>query len=115
MVLLFSVVGVLLAGLILAALLGKVPVPGVPAPVDTASAAGLPDGALSAEDLDEVRFDAAVRGYRMDQVDAALRRVSKELRWSREEIDRLRAERAAGPQQAGSEPGAERWAGDGHL
>ncbi|GAB3184044.1 hypothetical protein GCM10027060_20550 [Nesterenkonia halophila] len=35
---------------------------------------------LTAEDLDEVRFDSAVRGYRMDQVDALLDTLADRLR-----------------------------------
>ena len=42
-------------------------------------ALGLPSEPLSAEDLDGLRFSSAVRGYRMDEVDAVLDRVRDEL------------------------------------
>lgn len=37
------------------------------------------DRAIGAEDLDRVRFTTAVRGYRMDEVDALLARLRTEL------------------------------------
>ncbi|MCU1622856.1 MAG: DivIVA domain protein [Frankiales bacterium] len=39
----------------------------------------LPTTALQPEDVSELRFDIAVRGYRMSEVDAALQRVAQEL------------------------------------
>ena len=39
----------------------------------------LPDGPMSAEDLDSVHFAIGFRGYRMDQVDAVLDRLGREL------------------------------------
>lgn len=39
----------------------------------------LPDGPLGAEDLRRVRFPLAVRGYRMDDVDALLDRLARQL------------------------------------
>lgn len=92
MVLLFSLIGVLLAGLMVAVLIGKVAAPGVPEPEDTTSFTGLQDREMTAADLDEVRFDSALRGYRMDQVDSVLGRAARELRWTQEEVQRLRRE-----------------------
>jgi DivIVA domain-containing protein len=43
-------------------------------PVDRADP-GLPDGALSAADIPGLRFRIGLRGYRMDDVDAALERI----------------------------------------
>ena len=37
------------------------------------------DGPLRAEDLDQVRFTTALRGYRMSEVDALLDRLAREL------------------------------------
>lgn len=37
-------------------------------------------GALSARDLEQVQFDSAVRGYRMDQVDKLIDAVAAQLR-----------------------------------
>ncbi len=39
----------------------------------------LPDGPLSARDIERVRFNLALRGYRMDEVDDALDRLQAEL------------------------------------
>jgi len=39
----------------------------------------LPSTAMQPEDVAELRFDLAVRGYRMSEVDAALHRVAQEL------------------------------------
>ena len=41
------------------------------------------DGALTAEDLEAVRFTSALRGYRMSEVDALLDRLAEELRAAR--------------------------------
>lgn len=38
------------------------------------------DGPLTAQDLEEVRFTTALRGYRMAEVDALLDRLAAELR-----------------------------------
>jgi DivIVA domain-containing protein len=39
----------------------------------------LPDRPMTADDVDAVRFSTAVRGYRMDEVDAVLARLADEL------------------------------------
>jgi DivIVA domain-containing protein len=39
----------------------------------------LPDGRIEPVDIDDVHFAVAFRGYRMDQVDAVLDRLSAEL------------------------------------
>jgi DivIVA domain-containing protein len=39
----------------------------------------MPDGPLSGRDVERVRFNLALRGYRMDEVDDALDRVQQEL------------------------------------
>jgi DivIVA domain-containing protein len=43
-------------------------------------------------DIDAVRFDAVLRGYRMDQVDAALRRAGYDIGYKEELIQVLEAE-----------------------
>jgi DivIVA domain-containing protein len=43
-------------------------------------------------DIDAVRFDTVVRGYRMDQVDAALRRAGYDIGYKEELIQVLEAE-----------------------
>jgi DivIVA domain-containing protein len=52
-------------------------------------------------DLEQVRFDAALRGYRMDQVDGVLDRLAEELARRDDEIAALRFELA----QVLGEPG----------
>jgi DivIVA domain-containing protein len=50
---------------------------------------------LVEEDVQQLRFDAAVRGYRMSQVDAALRRAAYDIGYKEELINVLEAEVAA--------------------
>ena len=40
-------------------------------------------GQITPEHLEEIRFDSALRGYRMDQVDALLDRLTQQLREAR--------------------------------
>ena len=44
-------------------------------PVASTPDHGLPPGDFRAEDVDAVRFDTALRGYRMDQVDDVVDRL----------------------------------------
>lgn len=60
-----------------------------PAPPDS-SPRPLPDGALQPEQLPELRFGLAFRGYRMADVDAFIERVGVELAERDAEIERLR-------------------------
>ena len=50
---------------------------------------------LTETDIEGVRFDTTIRGYRMDQVDAALRRAAYDLGYKEELIEVLEAELAA--------------------
>jgi DivIVA domain-containing protein len=50
---------------------------------------------LTESDVEGLRFDITVRGYRMDQVDAALRRAAYDLGYKEELIEVLEAEIAA--------------------
>src|SRR5690606_7566062 len=50
------------------------------------------DRPLAESDLERVRFDTALRGYRMDQVDAALARTAYDLGYKEELIRVLQAE-----------------------
>ncbi len=61
----------------------------VEAPPDS-TADGLPDGALEPGDVLGARFDLALRGYRMSEVDAVLERLAGELARRDAEIARLR-------------------------
>jgi DivIVA domain-containing protein len=62
---------VLLVGLTTAAVLGKIG--GFLADATTTrSFSGVPPGPISREDVEQLHFDQALRGYRMDQVDEVL-------------------------------------------
>ncbi len=63
---------------------------GLDAPASSLPGRGLPDGPVEAAALDRVRFSPALRGYRMDEVDDVLDRVTEELRHREEELARLR-------------------------
>lgn len=71
---------------------------GLDDPESTVPARALPDGPLSGSDVGALRFVPALRGYRMDQVDAAMDRLATEL-------DRLRAAAgvAGGPEVRAAE------------
>ncbi|AXH97638.1 DivIVA domain-containing protein [Ornithinimicrobium avium] len=90
MIIVVAVVVVLLVGAAAAWVVGRADVPGVAEAVTTESARPLPAGPLDADDVHDVRFDQAVRGYRMAQVDDALARLGQELRDRDVEIARLR-------------------------
>lgn len=93
MVIIGAVLLVLVLGAAAAVLVARVDVPGVPEPVTTTSAEPLPAGPLTMADVHDLRFDVALRGYRMEQVDAALHRLAGELGERDAEIARLRQER----------------------
>lgn len=54
---------------------GRVSVDPMAAPVTSTPEHGLPAEGVGAEDVARVRFDTALRGYRMDQVDEVLDRL----------------------------------------
>ncbi len=51
----------------------------------------LPDAPLTAADLDELRFDTGLRGYRMVQVDRVVDRLRREIAVLEQEVAQLRA------------------------
>jgi DivIVA domain-containing protein len=63
---------------------------GLPDVESSVAQAPLPQGPLTAADLAAVRFSVGLRGYRMDEVDAVLDRMSAELVERDAEIERLR-------------------------
>jgi DivIVA domain-containing protein len=91
-IILLVVVLVLLAGLAVAVALGRVPTEAVLPPVTSESFRGLPRGGVDPEDLDDLRFDQVLRGYRMGQVDEVLERLRDELASRDAEIARLRGD-----------------------
>jgi DivIVA domain-containing protein len=54
----------------------------------------LPVGRFTADDVDGLHFSLGLRGYRMDEVDQVLDRVSSELRSRDVELARLRRQAA---------------------
>lgn len=91
MTLLFTLLSIGVLGLVVAVALGRVG-GGLDAPASSLPSTGLPAGNLTADDLTAVRFSPALRGYRMDQVDDLVDRLTDELARRDEEIDRLRGE-----------------------
>lgn len=69
---------------------------GLSEPASPIPARALPTGPLTGQDVADLRFVQAFRGYRMDQVDAAMDSLAAEV----DRLRRLLAERAT----AGSEP-----------
>jgi DivIVA domain-containing protein len=64
----------------------------------TMSHVPLPDDQLTPADIDELRFDTAMRGYRMSQVDAVIDRLRREIGDLDDELTRVRGLGAsAGP------------------
>lgn len=72
------VVAVLLIAAFLAMLAGRMPYDRMSDPAHSTPALELPDDA-DPQDVAAVRFDTALRGYRMDQVDDALKVLQKRL------------------------------------
>lgn len=105
MIIVGVVVAVLLLGAALAWAVARTDVPGVTPPVSTQSAHPLPGGPLGPDQIHEVRFDQAVRGYRMGQVDQALERLADELAVRDAEIARLRGESELAAHLAGESTG----------
>ncbi len=71
-------VGLVVIGVVGAVVAGLVPSGLAPIEHDRPDP-GLPEGRLAADDVAAVRFTTAVRGYRMDEVDAVLARLREEL------------------------------------
>ncbi|MEI2825963.1 MAG: DivIVA domain-containing protein [Dermatophilaceae bacterium] len=86
-------VAVVLIGLTMAAVMGRVD-GSLVEPTSSSSYVPLPVDPLTEDDLAAIRFDTALRGYRMDQVDDVLDRLVAE-------IGRLRS---LDPARAGVDP-----------
>jgi DivIVA domain-containing protein len=56
----------------------------------TMSHVPLPEDQLTPGDIDELRFDTALRGYRMSEVDAVIDRLRREIGDLDEELTRVR-------------------------
>jgi DivIVA domain-containing protein len=69
---------------------------GLPEPTTTVPPLELPAGRFTADDVDGLHFSLGLRGYRMDEVDQVLDRISGELRSRDAELARLREQAAGG-------------------
>lgn len=90
MVVILLLVGVCVIGVTTAAALGRVRGGLDPAPVNRADNR-LPDGPVRPPDLADLSFTVALRGYRMDEVDAVLDRLTRELAERDHQLARLRS------------------------
>ena len=90
MIVFLLLIVVLLIGLTAAAVMGRI---GgfIAEPTSTVAFSGLPTGSLSAQDLEQLHFAQAVRGYRMDQVDEVIDALSARLRELETQVASLRA------------------------
>ena len=75
--------------------------PGLPEPTATVPPLELPVGRFTADDVDGLHFSLGLRGYRMDEVDQVLDRISGELRSRDAELALLR-QQAAGRMTSGA-------------
>jgi DivIVA domain-containing protein len=71
----------------------------------TMSHVPLPEDQLTPDDIDELRFDTAMRGYRMSQVDAVIDRLRREIGDLDDELARVRQVSAALAASRPDEPG----------
>jgi DivIVA domain-containing protein len=99
-------------GLVAAVAAGRI-TGGLDEPSSSLPGRGLPAGRVGVGDLERVRFSPALRGYRMDEVDDVLDRLTEELELREEEIAELR--RALGRTSSHSPVtscGTELWRGE---
>lgn len=108
MKLLLLLLVLVVVGLVVAVAAGSI-TGGLGDPARSTPDPGLPAGPLRAQDLEQVRFTPALRGYRMDQVDALLDRLRDQLAGAEEEARRARLAQLVGepPGRPDAEPAAE--------
>lgn len=94
MIVFLLVLLVLLVGLVLAGIAGWFG-GHADGPTRTTAYTGLADGPVQLHDIEALRFDQTLRGYRMSQVDDVLDRLIFTIGERDHEIARLRAEIAA--------------------
>ncbi len=85
-------VAVLVVGAIGALVTARIGYDPLSDPVESQRDPGLPDH-FAASDVRALRFDTALRGYRMDQVDRVLDRLEARLAEQETELQRLRGAR----------------------
>ena len=95
---------VVLVAAVLGVASGRIPVDPMPDAVRSTPDPGLPH-APSAADVDAVRFDTALRGYRMDEVDARMDELQRELAERERVLETLRPADAVASPPADAESG----------
>ena len=83
---------------------------GLDDPTTSIPARRLPPGPITGDEVSRLRFVPALRGYRMDQVDAALDRLGEEIDRLRGELEARRPPPAWSAERAPPEP----WPGQSH-
>ncbi len=102
MILFLVLVVILLIGLAIAAVMGKIG--GFMAdPTSSQSFGGLPEGPLSTDNLAHLHFDQALRGYRMNQVDEVIDALSARVRELESEVASLSVPGASTPGASSSD------------
>ncbi len=76
----FISVAVLVVAVTAALVIGRLTADPMAEPTTTTPHHGLPADGARAVDVDDVRFDTALRGYRMDQVDEVLDALAARIR-----------------------------------
>lgn len=99
-VVILVIVAVVLVAAVLAVASGRLPADPLADPVRSTPDPGLPEQPR-ASDVDAVRFDTAMRGYRIREVDARLEELRDDLAQRERTLDRLRAEQAIVPPEGG--------------
>ncbi len=82
----------IVAGLIVVVAIGLLAVGKLgelPDPTSDRAGIGLPEGDVTAPEIDALHFAVGLRGYRMGEVDDVLDRVSAEMTWRDERIAEL--------------------------
>lgn len=92
-----GLVAVALVAVVLGVATGRVHADPMVAPVSTTPETGLPE-VPSASDVDAVRFDTEVRGYRIDDVDTRLDVLHETLAQREVELARLLDDKRSGGQ-----------------
>ena len=94
-----ALVAVVLVVTVLGVASGRIPVDPLAEAVHTTPDTGLPDEP-TASDVDAVRFDTAMRGYRVDEVDARLEALRDELAARERALSDLRSQPSRAPRPA---------------
>jgi len=71
-------------------------------PTSSHAFTGVPAGSWSADDVDRLRFDQGLRGYRMDQVDEVVEALSARVRELEAEVDSASTTGDSASAEAGS-------------